>query len=599
MKVLLAEEVSKVNMLFPNGQKIVKKRVQCTRFAKTFSQQSLGDQDSMNHTDDPKDQSIVPLEGAALGPEVEMAKGADAKGLESGSNLEATAQATDAQGLELATEKEATGPLVPAIRPTEATERLLVLDLLRGFALLGILLMNIVHFSWPEGAYSNPTYLYYTPDSIGNVPKDEEKPKDKKPWGAHGVYPHGELKSAAVSGYWDQGEWVFAALFFENKMRTLFSMLFGAGVVLMNRHSHAKKGSPFWLHFRRMCWLLVFGAIHAYFLWVGDILFGYAAIGFLLYPFLRLSAGWLLGVGAFFFLLPLGIYATVPGLADWVKERGAEVAQKAKVETMVGEKNESTDAKPPQGSESFQAAMDGLFLKGFEALEKSRLERQQPEKVTRAIREVNRKGYAEWFLDRWSNIFWMHVGLLLLGFLLMGWPMLLGMGLMKLGFFEGAWSVRSYKIVAMVGYGLGIPMDWCALVVYLGPLKDLKDQMQVILPLNCVAMLLITLANASALVWLYKIKRIEWIAKNLQAVGRMALSNYLLDTLICTTLFSGAMGLYGVVPRMGLLGIVLLIWTIHLILSPIWLRYFAFGPMEWLWRSLTYWKMQPLLAKPN
>ena len=57
----------------------------------------------MNHTDDPKDQSIVPLEGAALGPEVETAKGADAKGLESGSNLEATAQATDAQGLELAT----------------------------------------------------------------------------------------------------------------------------------------------------------------------------------------------------------------------------------------------------------------------------------------------------------------------------------------------------------------------------------------------------------------------------------------------------------------------------------------------------------------
>lgn len=175
----------------------------------------------------------------------------------------------------------------------------------------------------------------------------------------------------------------------------------------------------------------------------------------------------------------------------------------------------------------------------------------------------------------------------------------IGHGVNEAWVFEGAWSVRSYGIVAMVGYGLGIPLDWCALVVYLGPLKDLKDQMQVILPLNCVAMLLTTLANASALVWLYKTKRIEWIAKNLQAVGRMALSNYLLDTLICTTLFSGAMGLYGVVPRMGLLGIVLFIWTMHLILSPIWLRYFAFGPMEWLWRSLTYWKMQPLLAKPN
>lgn len=145
----------------------------------------------MNHTDDPQNQSISPGEGAALGPEVETANGADAKGLESGSNLEATAQATDAQGLELATEKEATGPLVPAIRPTEATERLLVLDLLRGFALLGILLMNIVHFSWPEGTYSNPTYLYYTLDSIGNVPKEEEKAKDKSPGERMGFIPMG------------------------------------------------------------------------------------------------------------------------------------------------------------------------------------------------------------------------------------------------------------------------------------------------------------------------------------------------------------------------------------------------------------------------
>ncbi len=479
-------------------------------------------------------------------------------------------------------------------RPTEATERLLVLDLLRGFALLGILLMNILIFAWPDGAYSNPNFFYYSLDSIGDVLKEPEKTRDKKPWGAHQVFPHGELKTAAVGGYWDQGEWVLAALFFENKMRTLFSMLFGAGVVLMNRHTNTKKGSPFWLHFRRMFWLLVIGACHGYFLWVADILFCYAAIGFLLYPFLRLSAGWLLGAGVVFFLLPLGIFASVPALADWVKERGAEVAQMAKDATKEGGKIEIDSV---HGGESYQAVMNAMFLKGFEELDHMRREKQQPEKVTRTIREVNRMGYAEWFLGRVKDIFWMQVGYLLLGFLLMGWPMLLGMGLMKLGFFEGAWTVRSYAIVALVGYGIGIPLDWNAIMVYLGPLKDLKAQMQVILPLNCFAMLGITLANASALVWLYKTKRIDWIAKNLQAVGRMALTNYLSDTVICSILFSGALGLYGVIPRMGLLGIVLLIWSLHLVLSPIWLRYFGFGPMEWLWRSLTYWRLQPILAK--
>jgi uncharacterized protein len=76
----------------------------------------------------------------------------------------------------------------------------------------------------------------------------------------------------------------------------------------------------------------------------------------------------------------------------------------------------------------------------------------------------------------------------------------------------------------------------------------------------------------------------------------MALSNYLLDTVICSVIFSGAFGLYGVIPRIGLLGIAILIWTFHLLVSPIWLSWFQFGPMEWFWRSLTYWKFQPLLV---
>lgn len=510
-------------------------------------------------------------------------------------------------------EKEVSVPEIPRAKPTQPNERLLTLDLLRGFALCGILLMNILNFSWPEGAYGNPAYLYYTVDSIGDVPKDQEaskeenpkgeeaekgkkKKKEKKSLGSRRVYPHGDLEAAAISGPLDRAEWAFANLFVENKMRTLFSMLFGAGVVLMNRHSKTRKGSPFWLHYRRMGWLLLIGAAHGYFLWDGDILYLYAAIGFGLYPLLRVPPAWLIGFGLFLFFAPLGFIYYLPTGVEWFKQRGAELTerqkQEAKVEKVGGAEEEESTKEPW----TIQGLVDQAFIKGYKALEERRIEGPSPEKVTRAIREHNRVGYWEWFKERWTRILGMHIAFLLLGFLFFGWPMVLGMGFMKLGFFEGAWSQRGYGVFALIGYCLGIPLNWYALMVSLGGGIGLATNTQVILPLESFAQLLITFANAAGLVWLYKTGRLEWIASRLQAAGRMALSNYLLDTVICSVIFSGAFGLYGVIPRIGLLGIAILIWTFHLLVSPIWLSWFQFGPMEWFWRSLTYWKFQPLLV---
>lgn len=497
-------------------------------------------------------------------------------------------------------------PEIPRAKPTAPTERLLTLDLLRGFALCGILLMNILNFAWPEGAYGNPAYLYYTVDSIGEVPKDEEASKEegakkekkgKKSWGAHPVYPHGVLAAAAVSGPWDRAEWVFANLFVENKMRMLFSMLFGAGVVLMNRHSKPNRGSPFWLHYRRMLWLLLIGAAHGYFLWDGDILYLYAAIGLGLYPLLRLPPGWLIGGGLFLFVAPLCLFYYLPTGLEWFRQRGAELAERQKQEAKVEKVEDAGDGEKTKEPWTVQGLVDKAFLKGYQALEERRIEGATPEKVTNTIREHNRVGYWEWFKGRWTRILGMHIGFLLFGFLLLGWPMVIGMGLMKLGFFEGAWSEKAYGKLALIGYGLGIPMNWYGLMVSLNAGTRLATNMQVVMPLESFAQLLITLANASALVWLYKTRRIDWIASKLQAAGRMALSNYLFDSVICSVIFTGAFGLYGVIPRIGLLGIAMLIWTFHLLVSPIWLTWFQFGPMEWFWRSLTYWKFQPLLVK--
>jgi len=85
------------------------------------------------------------------------------------------------------------------------------------------------------------------------------------------------------------------------------------------------------------------------------------------------------------------------------------------------------------------------------------------------------------------------------------------------------------------------------------------------------------------------------ITKTLASVGQMAFSNYILTSLICTTIFEGyGFGLFGKLQRYQLYGVVLGVWILILIVSPIWLRNFRFGPLEWVWRSLTYWKKQPM-----
>ena len=94
---------------------------------------------------------------------------------------------------------------------------------------------------------------------------------------------------------------------------------------------------------------------------------------------------------------------------------------------------------------------------------------------------------------------------------------------------------------------------------------------------------------------------ITWLTRRLAAVGRMALTNYLTHSIVCTTLFYGyGFALYGTMNRTALFGVVIVIWSVQLILSPIWLAHFRFGPAEWVWRSLTYWRFQPMrVAKTN
>src|SRR5215475_8930079 len=147
-----------------------------------------------------------------------------------------------------------------ASAPVAQSERITSLDTLRGFALLGILLMNIVAMSMYGAAYDDPT---------------------------------------VTGGSTGANLWVWAVLHVlaEGKMRCLFSMVFGAGVVLLTSRIERNGASAADIYYRRTLWLMLFGVVHAYLLWVGDILYPYALCALALYPFRKMSAKALLWIG--------------------------------------------------------------------------------------------------------------------------------------------------------------------------------------------------------------------------------------------------------------------------------------------------------------
>jgi uncharacterized protein len=207
-----------------------------------------------------------------------------------------------------------------------------------------------------------------------------------------------------------------------------------------------------------------------------------------------------------------------------------------------------------------------------------------------------RGGWLEQFAHRAEAAFYFQVFLLPMEFAWRaGGLMLIGMGLYKLGVFNAERSTRAYVIFVASGVVVGLPIvaygahrnfsvAWEATACFfLGPQFNYWGSLFVALGWIGVVMLACRQGWGRA------------ATRTLGAVGRMALTNYLLQTVICTTAFYGhGFGLFGKVDRVTQIGCVVAVWIVLLIVSPIWLRHFRFGPAEWLWRSLTYRKAQPM-----
>jgi uncharacterized protein len=434
---------------------------------------------------------------------------------------------------------------LPEALPVSSAERYFTVDVLRGFALLGILAMNIVDFGWPWPAYGDPT------------------------------------RGGGFDGL-DRGIWFFNHLVFEEKMMTIFSMLFGAGLVLMDGRALARGASIRGVYYRRVVWLLFFGLVHSYLIWMGDILVLYAQCGLLLYFFRNLRPRMLFIAGILSLLVLVPINLGFAALADATRAAAKRVeAQKA------------AGQKPSPRDERLARSWDEEFS-NWVAPTKER-EDKEWNKELKAYRGSYR-GIVEFRAPLVFFIQTYYAVLFGMIFAAMG-RMLIGMGLMKLGVFSGARSRGFYIGMVVLGYGIGLP-----LMVF-----DASELMRHTFShdyglhggkfFNEYGSVVVALGHVGLLVLIVKSGVLEWLTRRLAAVGRMALSNYLTHSIVCTTLFYGyGFGLFGRINRTGLAGFVIMIWVAQLLYSPIWLKYFRFGPAEWLWRSLTYGHPQPMWA---
>ncbi|MEM7331892.1 MAG: DUF418 domain-containing protein [Chloroflexota bacterium] len=399
-------------------------------------------------------------------------------------------------------------------KPTQPKERIIALDFLRGFALLGILLMNIQGFSMPDAAYFNPT-----------------------------VY--GDLTGI------NRWVWILSHIFADSKFMTIFSILYGAGILLVTQKLEGNWRKAAGLHYRRTFWLLIIGLMHAYLLWTGDILVLYAVTASIVFFFRKLSPTWLivlgiltLGIGT---LLPLGTQASLPFMPEETK---ADLI---------------ADWDPADEEITWQTA---VYQSGWLT--------QMEDRVPSSL-DMNTSGLLFWGL-------WRAGGL-----------MLIGMALYKLGILTAQRSNAFYRNQLILGFGLGFPVIIYGLVRIFESNFSFEYARFAGSVFNYWGSIGVSLGYIAIIMLIAKSGRFARGIRPLAAVGRMALTNYLFHTVVATFIFYGhGLGLFGQVERIGQLLIVFGIWAAQLILSPIWLRYFKFGPAEWVWRSLTYGKLQPM-----
>lgn len=416
------------------------------------------------------------------------------------------------------------------INSIKTDERIKSLDVMRGIVLLGILLMNINGFGLVN-AYSNPTVS----------------------GGAAGLNLY---------------TWMATNLVFEGTMRGLFSLLFGVGMfILLQRSKEREAGiaGPD-IYFRRLLWMLFFGLVHGYLLlWTGEILYDYALMGFFVYSFRNLAPKKLLLIAGFLICVgTLWNYIDHRGNIKMIEQVALAETSKASGLALTEEQQEATLTW-----QGIQKKKSAAYIVNYNEKMRSGYFT-----VVEHLAHKNMLSDTTWFYkyDLWDILS----------------MMLMGIAFFKWGILSAKKSYKFYGIMIAAGYIIGLSINYYELKIILNGNFAIEafSKSDITYYFGRLAM---SIGHIGSIMILVKAPVLQWLKRRLAAVGQMALTNYIMHSIICMIVFTGVgFGLFGKLQRYELLYVVFAIWIFQLIVSPIWLKYFEFGPLEWLWRRLSY-----------
>jgi uncharacterized protein len=477
-------------------------------------------------------------------------------------------------------------PYAQVPKLANAGPRIDSLDLLRGVAILGIFLMNTWTMSLPQAAYTNPA---------------DYNPHWKLGYG----FP---LPADPITGevfYADQESlqginrttYILIHLFADMKFISTFSILFGAGIVLQ-AHRAIKTGRNPWLtHYLRMSVLLLFGLCHTFGFWFGDILTDYAMLGMILAPVRKLP-------GIVLLICGIALVCAQPGF-DYFRWKHLAIAQQYESAAPEEKANEPLWSKAFSVIDNLDRKMadksDGMWRRNL--LDRGLNPADYPTENDRELM-VYRSGWWDQIVGHrfWCSVEGHTTEFITWTFFRCGGCILIGMGLQKLRFYHGAWPKWSYALIPLIlvplgwytsyqgvlfNESIGWNENWYSYTSlwHRGMVYNCYGSLMCALGYNAIGVLVALIAANPA----RKILRFCLIP--IRAVGRMALSCYLTETLIGTTLFYGhGYGTFGMFSRAELVPkVVLPTWIGILFFATLWLSVFRQGPLEWLWHSIAYW----------
>ncbi len=396
--------------------------------------------------------------------------------------------------------------------PIRDSDRIVALDVLRGFALMGILIMNVQAFSMPSAAYTNPS-------------------------------AYGDLTGL------NRAVWIASHLIADQKLMSIFSMLFGAGVCLFADRAQAKTGGSAKLYYRRTFVLLLFGFAHGYLLFLGDILVAYALCGAWVYLLRNRRPRTQVVVALVLLMVPTALTVMISGAVP-----------KLPPDAVAGM---SSGWAP--SAEKLAAIVDGMRGSFLQQV------------ITRAPATITLQT-----IVMLLHFIWRVSGM-----------MLLGMALYRTGVLSASKDEAWYRRVAVVGLPIGWALSAYGVYFNFSHAWVFERSMFLGTVPNYWGSIAVGFGYLSLVMIAVKRGWFAGLQSRLAAAGRMAFTNYIAQSVFAVVVFN-MFGLFGATPRWQQVLFIVAVWIAQLLYSPAWLARYRFGPLEWLWRAATYGHAPPM-----